>query len=169
MAQIVVQHIEIVWSKKSRGGDGARVRNSMPDAVRMPQGPGSSPCMLHQATFSEWQGFDQQDTTRMSTTFEELGLKFLSGVIDDAGLTITFHRDGYNAATPSIFPYKPLFTLQEGEFGRFLYNGRYTDNDTGEWWYEKHVYNVGWLTEWHPDLFINNTPQAEFRELARLL
>ena len=168
MLSLVIQHIQTIWTKRSRGGPAARLRNSVPDAVLLPGCPLGSEFVLHHAIYSEYAAFSQRDVSKSSDDFADLGLKDLSYMIDDDRLTIRYHRDGFNKAKQSPYPYKDALILNHDELGRIAYNGRYIGLYTGEWWYEKHVYNVAWLSQWSLDLFISNRPQAEFQEFSKL-
>jgi len=49
------------------------------------------------------------------------------------------------------------------------YNGRFSDVDTGEWWYEQVAANVAWFAG-EPDgrVFLDREPARELRALAEL-
>lgn len=168
MNTVVIQHIETVWTKRSRGGDGARKRNVVPLALDFPSISRDCSFVLHHATFHEYDSFARQDQLRWTDAFADLELRFLTLSIDGAVLRVRVHRDGSNAATPSPFPYKDPFVLEPGLWGRLVYNGRFTAWNTGNWWYEKHVYNIGWFDEWTSDAFVKTKPHSEYREMARL-
>jgi hypothetical protein len=168
MPQVVVQHIWTLWTKRSRGGDAARLRNAVPTAVIIPKCETDAACILHQATYSESTEFSQHNALKLSDSFAELGLSFLSCQTDEDRLAIRFHRDGFNAATPSPYPHKDAFRLRPEEWGRVVYNGRYIDRSTGNWWYEQHVCNIGWFSQWTLSVFTRTVPDYEFQELVEL-
>lgn len=43
MTTLLIQHIETIWTKRSRGGDGARARNAVPETLELPAPPGVRP------------------------------------------------------------------------------------------------------------------------------
>src|SRR5687768_14971232 len=114
MPTVVIQHIETIWTKDSRGGNNARKRNAVPDALDLPAFVGDCQFALHHAKFDEHGLFVQQNRLITAHTFGELGLDFVSLTIDDDVLAVRFHRDGNNAATPSPFPHKDPFCVESG-------------------------------------------------------
>lgn len=62
------------------------------------------------------------------------------------------------------------FILMQGQYGRILWNERNTDYDTGEWYYQLHVYNMFYLEDksFRADIFVVNQPNFEYRQLAQL-
>lgn len=168
MSAVVIQHIETVWTKRSRGGDGARQRNAVPAALDLPSLSRDHLFVLHHATFHEHDSFARHDQLRSADAFADLKLRFLTLSIDGAALHVRFQRDGFNAATPSPFPYKDPFVLEPRQWARLVYNGRFTAWNTGMWSYEKHVYNIGWFDKWASDAFERTRPCSEYREMARL-
>ena len=168
MLQAVIQHVETIWTKQSRGGASAEKRNAVPSAVVMPDVADVQRFMLHHVTCRECDGFTRQDEMVATEAFDQLNLQCLSCRIDEDALHIRFHRDESNAAAPVPYPHKDAFALRAMEWGRIVYNGRYTAWNTGNWWYEKHVFNVGWFFDWAPDVFLATKPHEEFRELTSL-
>jgi hypothetical protein len=168
MSQVVIQHITTVWTKQSRGGIAARQRNSVPSAFTIPAHGGGEPFMLHRLTFAEHVGFNPQSSILTANNFSELKLVDLSYSISDGTQAVRFHRDGDNAAKGSPRPSSDAFVLEEQNWGRIVYNGRYIDRCTGNWSYEKHVYNIGWFSKWNLNVFCDSAPHAVFEELSML-
>ena len=59
------------------------------------------------------------------------------------------------------------FELGAGEWGRVLYNGRFS-SDEGGWWYQKTVVNVGCYDEARGDVFASTQPRYTINRMARL-
>ncbi|WP_425396174.1 hypothetical protein [Aeoliella sp.] len=168
MPTVVLQHIETIWTKTSRGGEGARRRNAVPEAVELPTLEAEHPFVLHHAVFGERNEFARVDRCLSADAFDDLGLKLLSIEIDEEQLSLRYHRDGFNFITSSPYPCKYPITLTHDAWGRLAYNARHSDCDTGDWWYEKHVFNIGWLEDWTPRVFLDGAPEKEYREMAQL-
>lgn len=62
------------------------------------------------------------------------------------------------------------FVLAENQYGRIVWNERCTDYDTGEWYYQLHIYNLlHWVDgKLDKDIFIKNHPDFIYRQLAEL-
>lgn len=166
---IVLQAIDTVWSKTSRGGEGARLRRTLPTALPMPLECFASPYALHHATFAESKGFERSDRIVRGKSLPELGVRDLLLQQEDASLAVQLVRDPHNAAVAGrIFHSVPAFSLKPGEWGQLQYNGRYVEHDRGNWWYEHHVYNIGLLDAADLDRFVRTKPDRRFLELARL-
>ena len=65
-------------------------------------------------------------------------------------------------------PAKTAFLLCPGKWGRLRYNGRFVEMDSGNWFYEKTVVNIGLLFQPAVDIFFA-TPHNSFSDMARLL
>ena len=63
------------------------------------------------------------------------------------------------------------FVLKQNQYGRIVWNERRTDYDTGEWYYQLHIYNLFYLLDpaFSRDIFVKNKPDFEYKQLARLL
>ena len=62
------------------------------------------------------------------------------------------------------------FVLTPGQYGRICWNERRTDADTGEWYYQLHVYNLLWMTGQHlaDDVLVERRPDVVYRQMARV-
>lgn len=168
MQQFVIQRVHCLWTKQSRGGEGARQRNAVPTAVHLPRIDSPTGFVLHTAIYSESNNFLQSDMLKTANDFVGLGLRDLEFLLDNESLRVRFVRDGYNAARPSPYPYRDVFALRLMDWGRVVYNGRYIDHCSGNWWYEKSTYNIGWLADCSADVFVATQPINTFVEIAKL-
>ena len=168
MAHVVIQHVHSIWTKQSRGGDGARIRNAVPAAAALPPDLLPATFMLHYAEYTESSDFVQSDTLKSADDFAALDIRDLEITLAADLLSVRFIRDGNNAACPSPYPHADVFTLSESQWGRLACNGRYTAWNTGNWWYEKSVYNIAWLSEVDRSVFVRTEPTCDFSEMARL-
>ena len=177
---LVVQQLTTTWSKRSRGGDGARRRrNAVPLAVAVP-----ADCSVgavdgwrhHVVAFGEANGFTAvgrpcrrggPDTpVRAGCVLVTLG-----GV--GAEVAVDFqHLDGVPSRTRldrtgTLSPVR-LAPLAPGQWCRIRYNARHADRDTGHWWYELIVVNVGLFRPSAGYSFTRTPPAYLLDELARL-
>jgi hypothetical protein len=68
--------------------------------------------------------------------------------------------------TPSEgLPSKRMY-LQPGQWGRVLYNGRFSYEEG--WWFEKRVFNIGLLEKVEEDIFISSQPTQVISQMAKL-
>lgn len=62
------------------------------------------------------------------------------------------------------------FVLKEGQKGRIIYNGRFSDYDTGQWWYEQTAVNIANISfeKFRGDIFLSSEFDFSYRQLAHL-
>jgi hypothetical protein len=166
---ILIQHIHTLWSKRSRGSDGARRRNSVPHAVALgPQCTDGSKWILHVATFSEWKHFERSERCICADNFKQLDIRDLDIQIENDSVLVRYHRDGNNAARTSPLPFTDMPKIERYQWIRLRYNGRYVHRSTGNWWYEQSCYNIGWFDVIAEDVFLTTDPSNRFEEIASL-
>ncbi len=86
-----------------------------------------------------------------------------------------------------------VFSLSQNQYGRIIWNERRTDYDTGQWYYQLHIYNLFYFSsqpqssvsrfhkknrqqdlqdrkfpEDRKDIFVRNKPDFEYKQLAFL-
>ena len=178
----LVQVIRVTWTKASRGGEGARSRNSVPSATEitvadLPDVNGSL-CV----DVSEWREHNQfvepYHTYRkipfasgfhfgcvtVSATMNGLQVDYqydpgFVGAPDRRG----FAPEGHRAAKPR------RFFARDGEWIQVCHNGRFSDIDTGNWWYELVTVNVAFFAGGLDSrVFVTRRPSEELRVLAEL-
>ena len=175
--QVVVQHIHTMWTKASRGGNGARIRNALPIALPLPLDVFVSPWTLHSINFYEHDAFTKKESVTKAASPEDLAIRVLRFTIHCDRLAVCFLRHPMNAATASRFPSDPpgreilevdAFALDPSQWGQLTYNGRFVDIDTGNWWYKQSVFNIGYCLKPAKDVFRTTRPASRFVELAQL-
>lgn len=61
------------------------------------------------------------------------------------------------------------FVLRQGQYGRVSWNERRRDFDTGEWYYQMHIYNLFYLEKLlKEDVFLKCKPDFEYKQMAVL-
>lgn len=169
MTTLLIQHVHTLWSKQSRGGRGARLRNSVPTAVTLPEECNSrTGWILHVAQFAESNHFERADRCVFADDFAQLRIQDLEVHTNDETAVVRFHRDGDNAVRTSPLPFSDLPAIGRNQWIRLRYNGRYVDRCTGNWWYEQSCYNLGWFETFAEDVFLKSRPTNKFEEIATL-
>jgi hypothetical protein len=173
---ILVQHIICSWSKASRGGPSAARRNAVPEALPLPDaGVGKRGDALIQHTASYGEGNDFASPSRDSFTAESAGVISIGCVRVEplgGGARVAFEYDFRRAGMPPRETHpraqtKTDFELGVGEWGRVLYNGRFS-SDEGGWWYQKTVVNVGCYDEVQAGVFVSTPPLYTVDRMASL-
>lgn len=69
---ILIQRITVEWTKESRGGRGAAVRNSFPEAFTVPPFDQSNDAFIvHSVRFREWENFVNLEDLKCFSTAKE--------------------------------------------------------------------------------------------------
>lgn len=163
---ILVQHITSSWSKASRGGPPAARRNAVPEALPLPtEAAGKRGDTLIQHTVSYGEDNDFASPLHDSLTAGGAGVIRVGCVRVEplAGAArVAFEYDPRAAGMPPRDTHpraaaKTGFELGAGEWGRVLYNGRFS-SDEGGWWYRKTVVNVACCDEVKAEVFVSTRP-----------
>jgi hypothetical protein len=165
----IVQRIWTEWTKRSRGGDAAVVRNAVPDSLPLPppSSIGEDDGLLHDVRYCESIDFRPQSTVRpidIDKTWE-----FGSLALHRRGdqVTVRFVWSWHATGAPERKSHD-AFVLAPGQWGRLKCNGRFADADSGTWWYQQDVFNVAWIEALDPNRFLNTMPDFDVADLARL-
>lgn len=176
----LIQHLQTEWTKASRGGAGARRRNSTPDVAVFPCFLGFHSTefrfRVHDVLYKECTAFSPDETLAIEDgSFWRTGC--VRVVSDGDILRVRFEYDGWSGApTREMFDAEgycrllneEAFYLRVGQWGRISYNGRLSCPDTGNWWYEKHTFNVGMALRAPEDWFTRSKPDYTYSQMARL-
>ena len=77
-------------------------------------------------------------------------------------------RETFDAVGNRLSLNEEVFRLKVGEWGRLSYNGRFSCADAGEWWYEKHVFNLGMDLRVPEDWFTRGKPDYAYSQMEQL-
>ena len=91
MSNIVLQRIDCIWTKKSRGGEAARVRNAVPTVLPVPDAAFDSLFFLHHATFSEYSGFQLSERVLSEDRLPDRKWHGIEFIMNEDELLIRFH------------------------------------------------------------------------------
>ena len=175
--RLVIQLLHSRWTKASRGGDGSVARAKLPLALPLPLDSFTAPVSLHTVRFWERDNFVPTDGVARFETISELPIRDLTVQRTADGVSIVHSRDQLNAAIADRLYNDEFgntvydidaFSLVDDEWGQIQYNGRYTCIDSGRWWYEQSVYNVGLFADIDTKRFVDTNPTHRFVELATL-
>ncbi|MFD6416245.1 hypothetical protein [Streptomyces sp. NPDC060194] len=144
---VVVQRVRTSWTKASRGGPGAAVRNAAPIAFAVPLGLGSG---LHEVVLAEADGFVPQMT---------------EGELSDAGLQLR-EADGLLRVRPPELarmtaPRRdrrpPSVRLAPGQWLRWQINYRFGGGWSDTWTYRLDTLNIAYGPT-SADVFLTTPP-----------
>lgn len=173
---IVVQEVVVRWTKRSRSGAGAALRNRVPELLPLPwvpEAPGGPLSMVHhQATFREEDGFATPVQHVRAEAVEPDGALHFGCVqlqrVEGALEVVFAYTAECGAPARTRYP-RRVFRLGEGEWGRVAYNGRFgSPVGEGTWSYHRTTLNVGFTDRLPAGPFSPGPPQHIFSELARL-
>lgn len=168
----VVQAICVRWSKESRGGRNATLRNQVPEVFELPEG--LKP--LHMETLFFHCLFFDESNLFISPYISEVLRHDLPKEFDyscvqvhptEVGLRVVYQYN-MRCGAPERTPIKRDIRLQVGQWGRILYNGRFSDIDDGYWCYEKWTFNIGFFQDPIPHVFLNSPAVKIHSDLALL-
>lgn len=166
---LIVQHIVVHWTERSRGGGGARQRNSVPEAFPLPA-PGPAPAaLLHTIAVHEHLGFEAP-VGEISPLGAGPAYQIACAEvrIEAKGALLLFIPEIRLTGAPARpqFP-REVGRIVCGQWARLVYNGRFAE-ETG-WRYVKVVVNAGLFDPAVPGSFLDAGPIRELRDLAKLL
>lgn len=168
--RIILQRVHTVWTKASRGGVGAVQRNALPHACAIPLDGFAAEITLHRISFQERNDFEPHHGIEPIASLVELDLPGLSVAAEGEQLLVRHPKDPRSLANgTSDYPHEGAgFTISLDEWGQVEFNARYADWDTGTWWYERSIYNVGWFSSIEPSRFTTSLPSERIVQRAML-
>jgi hypothetical protein len=166
---IIIQRIIVEWTKKSRGGIGAKRRSQIDEALRIPPTSDStSTYVFHNVRIAEWFDFNEQATMETSSAKKQLETEPLNFHVAAGVLKTRFCWSREHCGAPSRES-RDLFVLSKNQWARFVCNGRFSkDLDTGEWTYHKTVFNISNEKQFDEELFLRGTPSTIAKSLSTL-
>jgi hypothetical protein len=161
---LVVQVVEILWSKATRGAPAANVRAALPRAFGIELHEGLF--VLHHVKMVEWEDFSPRcikSEVHASVPRVEGGLSIRQLPEGSYRLGLIGNPSG---GKPHRHPVNEALTLQAGEFARLAINGRHTSY-SGQW-YSEYVYNAASAHRVSATRFLQGAPEHEFSLVADL-
>ncbi len=168
---LVIQAIKTIWGKAARGGELARLRNAVPQALPLPlqQSAHTLSNIQHHAQFLEH--------VRWGTPEERVVLNSLPGPITVGCVTIEQGHDRVWATyqyrrecggAPERHNERKTMVANVQHWIQVLWNGRFSPGWEGDWWYEKTVVNVGLFETLMPNLFTDSLPSVLYQSLRQI-
>lgn len=161
---LVVQVVEILWSKASRGAPESNARARLPRAFAVELL--EAPYVLHHVRMAEWESFSPR---RVKTESKESPPRIEGGLAIHSVESGTFRLGligNPSGGQPHRHPVREALTLAPGEFARLVVNGRHTSY-SGQW-YSEYIYNVASAASVPADHFLCEPPTHEFSLAADL-
>ena len=171
MSIVVIQKIETVWTKRSRGGENAVRRNAVPEIAKIP---------LHRIVERYNSLLQVSLDYRESNLFTEPSEKIVLDsnlqpiacgciIVDfnDREVFMEF-RHNLGCGAPERGWMQKKLVLPLNEWGQIVYNGRFNDWDDGTTHYKKTVVNAGRFERVTPGIFTQIEPAKRFSAMAEL-
>ena len=121
--------------------------------------------------FNEFDGFNKEESNQIENMNERFKDKGLTIINEENILKIKYYHDPGILGAPTrdhSCREKSLFEIHNNQWCKLKINGRYTDFDTGQWFYHKTVYNIACGDDIHKDIFIGKKPDYIFEDMAKL-
>ena len=167
--RVIIQRVRCSWTKASRGGEAARIRNALPRQLSLPLEAFAAPVALHRVDFVEAKDFEPQEAVQRFAELSEVRLIDLSLRVIGEKLEAKHLRKADNVAVRHRpYPFIGGVEVEHGQWAELRANGRYVDNDTGHWRYDATTYNVGLFWEVAVDRFVQTEAAKRYADLARL-
>lgn len=167
----VIQSIYTIWTKASRGGELAAVRNHTPLALELATSPAlttNENVHLHKVIYRERDRFEHP-WEKWEQRAEVMPFRFdlLAFLLEEQRLRVVLEWErSEGAPRRPVFP-RPEFTLLPGQWLRVTYNLR-----SGEHWgwrYDKRVFDVGFFEPASSRrVFLEGEPTHVYESLAQL-
>lgn len=180
---VVIQTVIVGWTKQSRGGKAAQVRNQVPEQLELPPTlPAPTSTVARQCViYDEYNQFrspiyqrwlDQSSVGSEPIAvdlYEDRGRLFVMPRLllsaSDGLLRVGFDWMRFDGA-PRRFPKIDRYTLKSGEWVQLRCNARSSEDWT--WAYLKLVVNVSYTASFTPTLFCASTPTYQRLDMADL-
>jgi hypothetical protein len=180
LSRLILQSVTLSWSKELRGSPYSTLRTQYNKSFALPEtifNYNLSYGIPYHNLFivQQKKGFKIESNKQLILNANEnkynIGCIEISKNADNFIFTYKYSAycgkparyDKYNN-----FLIEKAFDLSLKEYGRIIYNGRLTDRDTGEWYYETHILNAYYTNEFNPKIFLNRRPKKEYKQLAIL-
>ncbi len=172
MTNFIVQEISVIWTKDSRGGKNASLRNAVPLAlplVNLPSVTGDDLTVIHaKSIYHENEQF-KPPTPQITAKPVSAGSKlYFPGIRikfapQNAEITYTYSSTAVGA--PTRYPASKTVTINMGEWARVMFNGRFGWD--AEWSYKQTVLNIGMCENVERGAFLGEPPHI-IRDMADL-
>lgn len=165
LSDIVVQHVQMWWTKQSRGGPAAVQRNRVPAAYPL---TGEHLAAVHLVVHHESAGFDPRAETRGFTSDGQgKRLRYAEVALDRDGDQLRVSLQPSAFGMPRRHRRPPAARLAAGQWLRWQINYRFVTVNGGEWHYRLDTFNVAFGIK-AADLFLGeSTRKIDERAILR--
>lgn len=166
---LVIQRIRTEWTKESRGGKPATIRNAVPLTLTLPEFECTSGYILHDARFAERKGFQCDDSLINAELIGVVQVGPVSVYSQCGNFKARFAWSFQECGMPERLPHD-VFQLSVGEWGQFICNGRTGRTLTSgrEWIYQQSVFNIAHVADWQHNLFTDSRPDFSSSQMSTL-
>ncbi len=175
MPSVVVQILITEWNKSGRGGPPAVERAKIPLGLLVPHHELSNEenAIVHQVTWRTWKENATLEPTCQGALIRDrlYDIKAVRLQIEEDQLLVRWTASNVGMPERSFLEGKNERRLKDGQWVRVRWNGRFTDQDTGNWWYEAVTANISYFRSRRPEsnLFLYTQPDCEIDRMAKLL
>ena len=174
----LVQVVHLTWDKSARGGEGARKRAAVPWAFEVQDGHLRQARGHLQIEVLLW-GKDNDFSAPFKSRHEKVPLadvyRFGCFTVspNPEGLSVRYRWSWHYGGAPDRrfldVGGNGDLRVRAGEWMRISSNGRFSDHDTGVWWYEQTIFNVAaFAGEPSGRIFVESEPVRDLRLLEDL-
>ena len=174
----LVQVIHLGWDKSARGGPGAQKRSAVPFAFEVQEGhlrDSRGHLLIEVLRWRKDNDFSEPLESRHERAPLADGYRFGCVTVSPhlEGLSVRYRWDWYGGGAPDRrfldIGGNGDLVVRPGEWMRICSNGRFSDADTGSWWYEQTTVNVAaFAGEPSGRIFVDNEPVRDLRLLEDL-
>jgi hypothetical protein len=183
IVELLIQHIKIEWSKICRGAPYSTARSQMLKSYFLPKdfleynSPNFTDFPFHYINFSQSKEGFKEKFNRIDTISEHGRIRIgaVEAIKNENFYDVRYRADFHVGGKPIRCKMNQLLNetavhLFLNEYGRIIYNARYTDFDTGNWWYELDVINLLYICNDRVllDVFSAREPDKTYKQIAVL-
>lgn len=146
---LVVQDISMSWDKNSRGGKWAVLRNAVPDALPLKDIPVVDAPLTRIFHYADYGSHTKYQKPGMRITAEAIvpekwfHFPCTEVRVTDGQAVVEYSFRVDEGGMPDRYAYTRTYTLSVGDWMRIMFNGRFTDRDNRQWWWQKTILNIG--------------------------
>lgn len=162
----LIQHIETIWTKKSRGMPVAQKRNAVPRILEIPNSnTESTGLIIHKVIADEKNDFELNHELQ---SFNDRN-KYWSFTFENENdlllvyFAYTYFQHGQPKRDERRFK---IFTLKLNDWGSFHINGRFTSYSGQH--YRQHFVNIAHIDKFNHQIFLDTKPKIFINKMENL-
>jgi hypothetical protein len=148
--EVVVQRVSTLWTKQSRGGPAAAVRNATPIAFPLPS---DLTLGVHAIVMRERDAFRPQ-MSQADLAQAGMPLRVVDGLLRVSPPETSFFGMPRRTRRP------PTVRLTPGHWVRWQINYRHVASSSGQWYYSLHTFNIHFGTPTSHDVFLGEPARS---------